>query len=145
MVKIDSNIEMLNYIYQNAQMGQNTLNQLLKISKDEKFNKLLGSQFDEYKKIFDKSEQLIKKEGEQLKDISARKKITVYIMINIETLKDKTPSHISEMLIQGSTMGIIDITKKIKEYKNADKDVIALARELLEFEQQNVEECKKFL
>lgn len=142
---MNENIEMLNFIYQNAQMGQNTLNQLLKISEDEKFNKLLGSQFDEYKKIFDESEQIINRLGKEAKDISARKKITAYIMINFETLKDKSPSHIAQMLIQGSTMGIIDITKKIKEYTNADKDVIKLAKKLLEFEQQNVEECKRFL
>ena len=121
---MDANIEMLNFIYQNAQMGQNTLNQLLKISEDNKFNKLLGSQFDEYKKIFDKSEQILNRLGKEAKDISARQKITVYIMINFEMLKDKSPSHISQMLIQGSTMGIIDITKKIKEYMSADKDVI---------------------
>ena len=58
---------------------------------------------------------------------------------------NKTPSHISEMLIQGSTMGIIDITKKIKEYPNADKEILELANKLLKLEQNNVEECKKYL
>jgi len=58
---------------------------------------------------------------------------------------NKTPSHISEMLIQGSTMGIIDITKKIKEYPNVDKEILDLANKLLKLEQNNVEECKKYL
>ncbi len=142
---MNANVEMLNFIYQNAQIGQNTLNQLLKISKDEKFNKLLGSQFDEYKKIFDESEQKLNALGNEAKDIRTSQKVTVYIMINIETLRDKSPSHISDMLIQGSTMGIIDITKNLKEYKEADKDILSLGEKLLEFEQQNIEECKKFL
>jgi len=42
-------------------------------------------------------------------------------------------------------MGIIDVTKKLKEYKDANKDITALAQMLLTFEQQNVEEMKKFL
>lgn len=49
------------------------------------------------------------------------------------------------MLIQGSTMSIIDITKKIKEYSTADNKILALANKLFEFEQRNVEECKKYL
>lgn len=142
---MDMNIEMLNFIYQNAEMGQSTINQLLKISKDEKFGALLQSQLNEYRKIFNRAEQLIKQSGKEAKDISTRQKITVYIMINLETIKDKTPSHISEMMIQGSTMGIIDITKKIKEYAQADRDIMELAKQLLAFEQRNVEELKKFL
>ena len=72
-------------------------------------------------------------------------KITTYIMINMKTLTDKSPSHLSEMLIQGSTMGIIDATKRINQYDDADKDVLDLANRLLEFEKDNQEEWKKFL
>lgn len=49
------------------------------------------------------------------------------------------------MIIQGSTMGIVDITKKLKEYSVADMDISALAERLLKLEQQNVDEMKKFL
>lgn len=142
---MDANIEMLNYIYQNAQMGENTLEQLMKISKDENFNKLLGSQFSEYKKIFNEAQQKLTALNKEAKDLSAGRKVMTYIMINFETLKDSSPSHISQMLIQGSTMGIIAITKNLKEYKDANQDIISLGQKLLEFEQQNVEECKKFL
>jgi len=142
---MDANVEMLNYIYQNAQMGENTLEQLMKISKDENFKKLLGSQFSEYKKIFNEAQQKLTALNKEAKDLSAGRKVMTYIMINFETLKDSSPSHISQMLIQGSTMGIIAITKNLKEYKDANQDIIALGHKLLEFEQQNVEECKKFL
>lgn len=142
---MDANVEMLNYIYQNAQMGENTLDQLMRISKDENFKKLLGSQFSEYKKIFNEAQQKLTALNKEAKDLSAGRKVMTYIMINFETLKDSSPSHISQMLIQGSTMGIIAITKNLKEYKDANQDIIALGQKLLEFEQQNVEECKKFL
>lgn len=66
-------------------------------------------------------------------------------MINMNTIKDRTPSHIAEMMIQGSTMGIVDITKKLKEYNKADKDISELGNKLLKFEQQNVEQMKTFL
>jgi hypothetical protein len=49
------------------------------------------------------------------------------------------------MLIQGSSMGIIDITKKLREYKDVNPDIMSIGQQLLHLEQQNIEECKKFL
>ena len=142
---MNGDIELLNYIYQNSQMGKDTLQQLIEISKNEEFKKMLSSQFKEYKMINDKTNEIITKHSKEPKEINALTKASTYISINLKTLADQTPSHISEMLIQGSTMGIIDITKKIKEYSTADKEILALANNLLEFEQRNVEECKKYL
>ena len=143
---MDANMEMLNYIHQNSEMGQDTLHRLQGMVKDTRFKGLLDSQFQEYKKIFDQSEQKIKSRGSEAKELRPFSKITTYVTLNMETLTDKSPSHISEMLIQGSTMGIIDITKKLKEYgTSAAQDVVDLGNQLLQFEQQNVEECKQFL
>lgn len=49
-----------------------------------------------------------------------------YLMINMQTITDKTPWHISEMLIIGSNKGIIDAIKKLKKYKDAEQDIIGL-------------------
>ena len=142
---MDENVELLNYIHQNSQMGQDTLKQLIGISKEEEYKKMLQSQFNEYKSIFDTTDMKLKQCNREAKDISILSEVATYIMINLKTLTNKTPSHISEMLIRGSTMGIIDITKKIKEYAHADKEILDLANKLLQFEQSNVEECKKYL
>lgn len=142
---MNGNIELLNYIHQNSEMGQNTLNQLIGIVEDNSFKEVLQSQFNEYKKIFDLSEEKIKEQNKEAKEINTFSKISTYMMINLKTLTNKSPSHISEMLIQGSTMGIIDVTKKITEYNSADKEILDLANNLLKFEQNNIEELKKFL
>jgi hypothetical protein len=60
-------------------------------------------------------------------------------------MADKTPSHISEMLIIGSNMGIIDAIKKLKKYKDAEEDIIKLMEKLLKFEEDNVQQLKQFL
>lgn len=142
---MNSNIEFLNYIYQNSEMGKSTISELISIVEDEPFKKNLESQLREYTEIFDISSNKIEQAKEKSKGISGLTKLTSYIMINIKTLTSKTPSHISQMLIQGSTMGIIDVTKRLKEYKDADQDIKDIANRLLKFEQQNVEEMKKFL
>ena len=142
---MNANVEMLNYIHQNSQMGQDTISQLLKINKDPEFDNVLNTQLNEYKQIFNATEQKISTLGQDVKNVSPYTKASTYLALNLSTLMDKTPSHISEMLIRGSTMGVIDITKNLKEYKDAAPDVLTLGQQLLTFEQQNIEECKRFL
>jgi hypothetical protein len=142
---MDGNVELLNYIHQNAEMGKDTINQLIGISQDDEYKKMLRSQFEEYKMIYDSTNEKLKELNKEAKDINALSKVSTYAMINLKILANKSPSHISEMLIQGSTMGIIDLTKKLKEYSNADKKILDLVNKLLELEQNNVEECKKYL
>lgn len=142
---MNGNVELLNYIYQNAEMGKSTISQLIDISPDEEYKKLLQSQLQEYTSIYESADKKLKEINKEAKNINTFLKVQTYIMINLKTLVDKSPSHISEMLIQGSTMGIIDLTKKLKEYDGADQEILSLANKLLQFEQNNVEECKKYL
>jgi hypothetical protein len=143
---MDSNSELLTYIHQNSEMGKDTLRQLMPITSDPGFSLLLRSQFSEYNAVNSLSERKLKERNKAAKDIGPLTKAASYISINLNTLTSKKPSHISEMLIQGSTMGVIDITRKINEYQmTADKDVIDLAGTLLNIEQKNIEECKKYL
>ena len=142
---MNSNLELLNYIYKNAEMGQDTLTQLIKIAEQEDFLKLLRDQQKEYKEIFDECDKRINKLNSEPKGIGKITEISTYFMLNMKTLTDKTPSHIAGMVMQGSVMGIIDITKKLKEYKDADSSVIALGERLLKMEEHNLTECKKFL
>jgi hypothetical protein len=135
----------VSYIHQNAEMGKDTINQLIGISQDEEYKKMLKSQLKEYKMIYDSTDGKLKELNKESKDINVFSKVTTYAMVNLKTLGDKSPSHISEMLIQGSTMGIVDLTKKLKEYATADKEVRTIANKLLQLEQNNVEECKKYL
>ena len=142
---MDGNVELLNYIHQNAEMGEDTIEQLLGIARNDEFKNMLRSQLDEYKMIDDMANDKLKELGKSPKDIGAITKARTYMAINLKTMTNKSPSNISQMMIQGSTMGIIDITKKMKEYSDADKEVMDLAQRLLAFEQRNVDECKKYL
>ena len=143
--KINKDVELLNFIYQNSEMGVDTINKLIGIAEDKHLKKHLKSQFQEYKKINEKAKLLLNENGYDEKGITALKKLRTYLMINIQTLTDKSASHISEMLIIGSNMGIINALKSIKEYKDANPKIIKLMKKLLETEEKNVEELKSFL
>lgn len=143
--KINKDVELLNFIYQNSEMGVDTLNKLIGIAEDKRLKKHLKSQFQEYKKINEKAKLLLNENGYDEKGITALERLRTYLMINIQTLTDKSASHIAEMLIIGSNMGIINALKSIKEYKDANPKIIKLMKKLLETEEKNVEELKSFL
>jgi hypothetical protein len=142
---MNENAELLNFIFQNSQMGVDTIHQLIGIVENGEYKDLLNSQLNEYKNIFITAKALLNNNGYDEKGITAFAKIKTYLMINVQTLTDKTPSHLSEMLIIGSNMGVIDAVKNLKKYKNAEKDIVALMERLLKFEENNIQELKKFL
>lgn len=142
---MNENIELLNYIYQNAGMGKETITKLIDMSKDKKYKKMLNSQLKEYEMICNKAEEKLKELNKKAKNNSIFSKIRTYLIINFNTLINKTPSHLSELLIHGSTVGIVDIIRSLKKYPNADKDIIKLANKLLKLEEDNVDECKMYV
>ena len=143
---MSKDLEMLGVIYQNAEMGKDTITHLIEITDSVDFRKRLEAQLIEYQGIFDRADHAIQQQKKTVEGIGSFAKISSYMMINFKTLADKSPSHIAEMMIQGSTMGIVDMTKKIKELQSeVSPEVLKLAEKLLKTEQSNVEEMKKFL
>jgi len=142
---MNGNAELLNFIYQNSQMGVRTISQLIDITEDEEFKKHLESQYKEYREIHEAAKAMLNENGYDEKGISALEKIRTYLMIEMQTMTDKSASHIAEMLIVGSNMGIINAVKNIKKYSDAEPKILNLMERLLKFEENNVQELKKFL
>jgi hypothetical protein len=126
-------------------MGVETLNKLKEITEDKELKKYLDAQYAEYKEINDVAGSLLNKNGYDEKGISAMKRIRTYLMLNLQTLADKSSSHIAEMIMTGSAMGIIDAVKNIKQYDDAEQDIVQLMERLLRFEENNFQQMKKFL
>lgn len=126
-------------------MGVHTINQLMEISEDEEFKMHLASQHAEYQDIHKKAQDALNENGYDEKGIGALDKIKTYLMVNIQTLTDKSSSHIAEMLMVGSNMGIINAIKNLKKYSDAEPSIKVLMERLLKIEENNVQQLKKFL
>ena len=142
---MDGNAELLNFVYQNSQMGVNTVSQLMDIVEDQEFEKQLTSQYNEYLGINSAARKALDDGGYDEKGINALDKVKTYLMINMQTLTDKSPAHISEMLMVGSNMGIINAVKNLKKYQGAQQNSLDLMNRLLRFEENNVQQLKAFL
>ncbi|MEG1008450.1 MAG: hypothetical protein RSF67_01280 [Clostridia bacterium] len=142
---MNENVEMLNYIYQNAKMGKSTIDQIIKEVSDITFKDVLKEQLKDYEKVIDNTKVYLSEFNKQEKDITDLSKIVTYLSIKMSTLNDDTSSHIADMLIKGSTMGTVEITKKLNKYTNIDDSIKMLASKLLKIEENNIEKLKKYL
>lgn len=139
------NIELLNYIYQNAQMGCVSIEHVIDISEDPVFIKFLKKQKHGYESICDKVIKLLNKNDSLEKGLSYFTKIKTYLLINAQAITDKSTSHLAEMILIGSSMGVIDTVKNINKYKDLDSEYLNLLKELHNYEESNITLLKKYL
>ena len=100
-------IEILKEISKDSKMGMDSINMVGEKVQDEKFQKLLDEQHNEYQNIFDRTQEILKQHGETIEDVPAMQKMMGWMGIQMNTMNDKSNSQLSELLIQGNDMGII--------------------------------------
>ena len=65
--------------------------------------------------------------------------------IQMNTINDKSNSHIADMLIQGTTMGIVKGRQLLNQNPDADKEIIQVLDNFVRMQENNVEKLKTFL
>lgn len=148
MIFMDENIELLQYIYQNCDMGVKSCTSLINIlnGKDNKIKKIIEGELKGYENYLKKSEKLLKKYNIEPKEKGIMADIMSKMGMNMEMMKDNSDARVADMLTKGFTMGNVDISKKIDRYEgDCEKDILDLAKELLEFGKKNIELLKPYL
>lgn len=142
---MNDNVKLLNFIYQNSQMGVETIDQLEKIVEDKEFKSYLKEKYEGYLKIHKDAKDKLNDHGYDEKGISAFEKIRTYLTINIQTLTDKSTSHIAEMMMIGSTMGIVNAIRNLADYSHAQDDILKLMETLKKFEEKSYNDLQRFI
>ena len=142
---MNDDVKLLNFIYQNSQMGVETIDQLEKIVEDKDFKKYLKEKHEGYCKIHKDAKEKLNSHGYDEKGISSFEKLRTYLMINMQTLTDKSTTHIAEMMMIGSTMGIVTAIRNLNDYNNAGSDVIKLMETLKAFEEKSYNDLQEFI
>ncbi|GFI41689.1 hypothetical protein [Thomasclavelia cocleata] len=142
---MNDDVKLLNFIYQNSQMGVETIDQLEKIVEDKNFKRYLKEKYEGYCKIHKDAKEKLNSHGYDEKGISSFEKLRTYLMINMQTLTDKSTTHIAEMMMIGSTMGIVSAIRNLNDYSNADNDIIKLMETLKAFEEKSYHDLQVFI
>ncbi len=56
---MSGNTELLNFVYQNSQMGMESLSQLLEIAEDEELRSCMEKQLDKYREFHNEAKRLL--------------------------------------------------------------------------------------
>ena len=142
---MNEEVEFLQFIYKNAEMGVIGIDNIVTKVKDEKFEKVLKNQREEYNNICREAENILKKYGKQNEEIGTMAKVSSALMSEMSLLKDDSNQNIAKMMIEGTNKGIIEITEKLNAYNGSDAEIVVLATKLKNTEEKNIEELKKYL
>lgn len=145
---MNENMELLNFVYENAEMGVHSLNNLSNIlrNKDNKIKGLIEDELKEYNSFLKESEKLLKKNKVEPKKTNLMAKISSKMGIAMETMKDNSDPAIASMVIEGLTMGIVEMETKIENYKKlVDKKILKLSTKFLKFQEEEIEKLKTFM
>ncbi len=145
---MNENEEILEYIYQISNMGMQSTKYLIDSlkGKDNKIKKLVEEIEKNYEKYAKETEKLLNKQDLKAKPIGMMAKAMSKMSINKEMISDNSDANIADMLIQGLTMGNLELTKHIDNYeKTADKKIINLAKSLRKFGEEYIEKLKVYL
>lgn len=138
-------LDLLEKTYQNASIGISAMEAVLHKSMNTELNHALHKQLKDYHDIADKTKEQLLKNGAKVKDNPKYEKIVMKGNVKMNTLINSSESHIAQMVIQGSTMGITQMTKLLNAKADADGTSTEIAKEFIHKEQDNIETMKKFL
>lgn len=137
--------QLLNHIYQTAQMGQDGIRTVLKYAQEPHLVQVLNRQLVEYQSLQNSAGSLLHARGETPKGIGPMAKLSSEAMTAMKSLTDPSATNLAEMMIQGSTMGVTKSLRTLRDCDLKDEQVRDLANQLLRTEQANIEEMKGFL
>ncbi len=141
----EENKKVLNEIHKGLVMGMESLSVIEpKISSDE-FRRLINSQYNEYADILLNVNSNLEEYNVKGEDTSPMQKVMGWSSIQMSTLMDDSDSKISDMLIRGTTMGIIEGRKMLNNNDNIDKDVKDILYTFVSKQEHDVEKLKEWL
>ena len=142
----EKNLKILNQIHKATKMGMDSISFVSEKLDDNKLKDNLSFQYTQYGQVMDRVNKLYENYGEIPEDKNIMDTVMGWTGVQMNTITDKTPSHIAEIMIQGTTMGIIEGRKLINnETCHVNKDVKDLLNNFVTFQENNVEQLKKFL
>lgn len=145
---MDETNELLEIIYQDTYMASKNLEVLLEEIR-YKDNKIKGSCEDilkEYEKYLKTTKKLLRSNKVKPRKVSPFALMGAKMKMKKDVKTDNSDSKISDIIIQGLVMGVIDINKRIDNYKkDVNKDVLSLANDLLKFQKNSIDTLKEYL
>ena len=144
--KNEEEVNVLDELNKGACMGKDAIHFIMDKVEDDGLKKELNRQYDEYRKISDKIKEIYPEYNSEddPHETSTMNKVMTWYGIEMKTFMDKSTSKISELLLQGTNMGIIE-GRRLLNHKGDDEQVNSLLQEYVDMQEEAIEKLKHFL
>ena len=142
----NKNLNILDEVNKGATMGMDAINYISEKVKDDNFKKVLDDEYNKYKDISRRVNNIYENySSEEPHETNAMNKMMTWYGIQMRTMKDDTTSKLSELLMQGTNMGIIEGRRLINQNPHAAEDVKGVLHDFVVMQEDSVETLKKYL
>lgn len=135
----------LQEIQKNTQMAVDSIEEVIDKIEEKEFLDMVRSMGEKYNGFERKALCQMGREGIPLYHRNPMEKVMLKSGIMMNTMLDISTSHIAEMIIQGNNRGITDLYKVLNHNPKATFGTMELAKELMDFEEETIEDFKKYL
>ena len=143
----NNNLDILDEINKGATMGMDAISYVSEKVGDETFSKVLDGEYNKYKDISRRVNNLYSNYSDkEPHETNAMNKMMTWNGIQMNTITDKSNSKISELLMQGTNMGIIEGRRLLNQnQENIATDVKNILNDFVVMQEDSVETLKKYL
>ena len=146
---MENNQEMnvLDEVNKGATMGMDAINYIMPKVKDGEFKNTLNVEYNKYKDISRRANNLYDNytTNKEPHKTNAMNKMMTWYGVQMNTIEDKSNSKISELLMQGTNMGIIEGRRLLNHNQNIEKDIKLLLDDFVRMQEDSVEKLKNYL
>ena len=136
---------LLDEVYKSVTMGSDSVSTLIGKTNDASMREALTARLEGYQNFASTTRTKMNEKNYKIKEAGALTKIPAEVTMNVTTMMDNSNTKIAEMMINGSTMGIIELTRKIRRTPEASDDCVKIATDVVAFEENNVSKMKTYL
>lgn len=142
----NQNLNILDEINKGATMGMDAISYVSEKVSDNSFRKVLDTEYKKYKKISERVNNLYSNySSKEPHETTPMNKMMTWYGIQMRTITDDTTSKLSELLMQGTNMGIIEGRRLINQNQNAENNVKNILNDFVVMQEDSVETLKKYL
>ena len=141
----NDNLNLLEAVVQNTEMGKNTLEQIVPMTDDARFKAELLRQQNIYRQLNQEAHTAIAACGGTAQGQSTMAKFNTRMGVAMKTMTDKSTRNLAEMLSEGSSQGVMDCVKSQKDCPDAAPGSKRLMQKLQDFEEDNRIKLEQFL
>ena len=137
--------QILSSVLKTTQMGQIGIRSVLDTRMRPGFRRALEQQLREYDQIETEAHALASQRGWELKDLDPALRMMSNMVTRMKLSAGGSESKIADMMIQGSTKGMIKGLRNMHQFPREDSRISALSQKLLDTENANIRQMQAFL